>query len=107
MNQNTTKRGRMPQSEDDIGYTARDIITGWQGIINYRVAFLTGCNQYGLLKTEEASKDEKIEKQFDEHRLEIIEDIPKIILNSAESTKEEVKELPKPGGPNTFVSKEQ
>jgi hypothetical protein len=94
-------RGRMPQSEDDIGYTAREILTGFQGLISYRVAYLTGCNQYGLLTPAPVKEGEKSERQFDENRLEIIESIPKVVLNKPEEKKIE----PLKGGPQPFVGK--
>ena len=56
------------------GLLARDRVTGLEGIIRYRVEYLTGCKQYGL--QPKLDKDGKLPDavQFDENAIEIIGD---------------------------------
>lgn len=96
------------------GWHMKDVITGYEGYIVYRVDFLTGCNQYGLQPqiAEGGKGKEKFEipesKQFDENRLERT-DKPPIALPNVWESKEnvqetsEVKEPPFKGGPNYVV----
>lgn len=55
------------------GLLAKDKVTGFKGIITYRVEYMTGCDQYGL-SPEMTTKDKEIPKaeQFDESRIEIL-----------------------------------
>lgn len=55
-----------------LGKKAKDIITGFTGIIIGRAEYLTGCNQYGL--TPEVGKDGKTgdTQWFDEGRISVI-----------------------------------
>ena len=53
----------------ESGDTAKDIITGFKGIIVGRCNYLTGCNQY-LLQPKSKKMDTKIESiWFDENRI--------------------------------------
>lgn len=73
------KNGRNENSFDKVflhplGKKGRDKVTGFVGILTYAVEFLYGANQYGL--TPEIDKDGKVcdSEQFDEGRIEIIDD---------------------------------
>ena len=55
----------------DLGVHAKDIVTGFTGVIVGRVQYLTGCNQY-LVQAKKKDKSEFGERTWlDEHRLEI------------------------------------
>lgn len=56
----------------EIGKEAKDLVTGFKGIINVRAQYFTGCNRYGLIS--KIGKDGKIPETqwFDENQLEII-----------------------------------
>jgi hypothetical protein len=57
-----------------LGKKARDKVTGFTGIISYAIEYLYGSTQYGLLP--QIDKDGKVGEgqQFDEGRIEIIDD---------------------------------
>lgn len=59
----------------ELGKKARDIVTGFVGIITAKVVYLTGCTQY-CLTPNETDKDGKIREghYFDEQRLELIDE---------------------------------
>lgn len=84
----------------ELGWKAKDVITGFEGIIVYRVNFLTGCDQYGIQPSIDPKKHNEIPeaKQFDENRLLITN---KKALKLPE--REESKEPPPKGGPNYTV----
>lgn len=52
----------------DIGVTAQDVVTGFEGVITGRAQHLTGCNTYGLLAKASEGKVSPAE-WFDENRL--------------------------------------
>lgn len=56
----------------ELGKEAKDIVTGFKGIITSRTEYLTGCNRYGL--QPKANKEGKTDdpKWFDENQIEII-----------------------------------
>ena len=77
------------------GQKAKDIITGFTGIITARADYITGCNQYSL--ASEAQDNKPADYQwFDENRVEIVEETD--ILKRIEG--EPVK-----GGPQNHPSK--
>lgn len=84
-----------------MGAKARDIITGFEGIIVHRVQFLTGCDQYGLLPTGlDKDGDTKKTGQFDENRLELVG--TKIVkLADGKTPAKKIKA----GGPQAYVGK--
>lgn len=55
----------------ELGKKAKDIVTGFEGIITSRSEFLTGCNRYGI--TPKIGTDGKpIDAQwFDENQIEL------------------------------------
>lgn len=82
-----------------MGAILKDIITGFEGVVIYRVEHITGCDNYGL-QPPGLDKDgnPRESKQFDETRLTVVNEgiitlEPKIGPN------------PKPGGPQPDVSK--
>ena len=32
----------------ELGDTAKDIVTGWEGVVTGRATYLTGCDQYSI-----------------------------------------------------------
>ena len=72
-----------------LGVKAKDIITGYKGVVGGRTEYLTGCKQYGLIK-EGLTKDGKTPdwEWFDESRLEVVKADPV-----------KVNEKSDPGGP--------
>ncbi len=56
-----------------MGEMAKDVVTGFTGIITARVEFLTGCNQYVLNPPMKKGDKETLKtEQFDENRLVIV-----------------------------------
>jgi transcriptional regulator with XRE-family HTH domain len=108
------KISNVPNFLYEKGWHMKDVITGFEGYVVYRVDFLTGCNQYGLQPPiEEGGKGkERSEipdsKQFDENRL-VKTGKPSIVLPNVWESKEnvqgtdEVTEPPFKGGPNYIV----
>lgn len=90
----------MKKFKFELGAEARDVVTGFKGVILYRVEHLTGCDGYGLQpKIDEKGEVPEV-KQFDENRLEIIGSGVKI-ANSAKP--EPVRTIP--GGPQVSANK--
>ena len=75
----------------ELGTTAKDIVTGFEGVVTGRAQYLTGCDQYVLTpKVKNGAFQDG--RWFDENRLEV--------------TKERIVRLPvlrdkKTGGPAT------
>ena len=69
-----------PEFKFGLGVKVKDIVTGFQGIVDYRVQYLTGCNRYGVQPTT-LDKDKKILKAevFDENRLKCLKSKPVVI----------------------------
>lgn len=85
----------------ELGLEAKDLITGFCGVITARVEFITGCKQYVLQPP--VDKDGKIPEsiQFDENRMEITGKGPiKAIVGIKEGTKKKKEEL---GGPQKRI----
>ena len=56
----------------ELGSHAKDVITGFKGIIMARVQYMTGCNQYGLSPTKVCSDGKKPDwEYFDENRITV------------------------------------
>jgi hypothetical protein len=53
-----------------LGMKAKDSITGFEGIIIARIEYLTGCQQYQLLREDEVDeKGKEITLWVDEYRI--------------------------------------
>jgi hypothetical protein len=91
----------------ELGLKARDVITGFQGIIVHRVNFITGCDNYGL-QPQNTDEDNKIKdiKQFDENRIEILGEGVKNLFDQKpeETTKKSPTKVT--GGPQLNVGKQ-
>lgn len=86
-----------------LGLEAVDKITGFKGIIGWRVEYITGCDQYGLTpKVNDKGETQKSE-QVDENRIEIIGKGINLYEQEELIQAPAVKE--KPGGPQPFVGK--
>jgi len=80
-----------PEFKFNLGDKAKDIITGFEGVIIYRTQWINNCNVYGI-KSQTLKDGLPLEsKQFDEPQLELIED--KVIPESRRT-----------GGPNDSPS---
>ena len=78
----------------DLGLEAEDVITGFKGIIIYRVEYLTGCAQYGLQpKIKKGDKDIPESRQVDENRLRLTGKSVALPVDEVE------EEAPVKGGP--------
>lgn len=64
----------------ELGITAKDKITGIQGVITSRVQCLTGCNQYHIQPVDIKDNKYPTGVYLDEHRLEILTTVPKVTL---------------------------
>ena len=83
-----------------MGTTLKDIISGFEGVVTYRVEHITGCDNYGLMpKGLDKDGNPRETKQFDENRLEPVDE--KIVTLVPKEEKK--KQLP--GGPQPFVGR--
>lgn len=62
-----------------LGATAKEIITGFEGVVTGRASYITGCDQY-LVSPRGGDKDPK---WFDEQRLEVIERMPLVVIDNS------------------------
>ena len=62
----------------DTGATVRDRVTGYEGVIDSRADYLTGCHRYGVLSLDKDGAEDY--RWYDESRLVLVENIPKIEL---------------------------
>lgn len=58
-------------TEIELGKEAKDVITGFNGIITAKVNYLYGCTQYGIVPKVSKTGKREIE-YFDEGRIRII-----------------------------------
>jgi hypothetical protein len=67
--------GEQMNFKHELGDKARDVVTGFEGVIIGRAQHLTGCNTYGV---QPPSKDGKKDDAawFDEQRIETVESNP-------------------------------
>ncbi len=69
---------------DEIGRTYKDKITGFEGVATGHVEYISGCNQ--LLLSSKASNDGTTKTNwYDDQRLELVDDIPRIVLDNEET----------------------
>lgn len=68
-----------------FGTKAKDIITGFTGIVTGRTHYISGCSQ--LLLVPGLDKDGKLQEGawFDEQRVEAIEGAPSITLDNSKT----------------------
>lgn len=79
----------------ELGLTARDVVTGFEGVITGRGDYITGCKQYCLVSKEKKDGEPIGGQWFDEARLAVDHSIPQFNLQA-----EEGKEVPADvGGP--------
>lgn len=62
-----------------LGATAKEIITGFEGVVTGRASYITGCDQY-LVSPRDGGKDPK---WFDEQRLEVHEHTPLLVIDNS------------------------
>lgn len=66
--------------ETKLGVTAKDTITGFEGVVLGRCEYVTGCNQV-LIQPKLDSEQKFVESRwFDEDRIEVTEQKP-VVLN--------------------------
>ena len=77
-----------------LGCIARDVVTGFKGVIIGQCIYLTGCNQWGIHPG--IGKDGKLGEPawFDETRIEFISEGPEL----------KTKNIKKTGGPQNSPS---
>ncbi len=64
----------------ELGESAKDVITGFSGVIMARIEYFTGCNQYAISPTKLTIEGKKPEwEYFDENR--VVAKKGKITLN--------------------------
>ncbi|MGN6451310.1 MAG: hypothetical protein ACTHLK_22500 [Brucella intermedia] len=61
-----------------LGATAKDIITGFEGVVTGRASYLTGCDQYLI-----SPRGEKEARWFDEQRLEVDQFRQLVVLDNS------------------------
>jgi hypothetical protein len=62
-----------PNFKYELGLEAEDIVTGFKGIIEARIQFITGCNNYKLQPKGQAADGKLLEPAlFDENRIKVI-----------------------------------
>ncbi|HZI26233.1 MAG TPA: hypothetical protein VFD46_14210 [Chryseolinea sp.] len=77
--------------QENLGKLGKDKITGFKGIVNAYIVYLTGCNQYGLVSQKLKSDGSTLDIHwFDVDRIEII---------GKGIQKKEVTNRFRPGGP--------
>ena len=54
----------------ELGATAKDIVTGFEGVVTGRAQYLTGCDQY-VITPKVSGGDFKEGRWFDENRLSV------------------------------------
>jgi hypothetical protein len=62
-----------------LGETAKDVITGFEGVATGRASYITGCDQY-LISPRSGDKDPK---WIDEQRLEIVSHVPLVVIDNS------------------------
>ena len=55
----------------ELGAHAKDIVTGFEGVVTGRAQYLTGCDQY-ILSPKASGADFKSGHWFDENRLSVL-----------------------------------
>lgn len=78
----------------ELGKSAKDIVTGFEGVVTGRVEYLTGCNQY-LVASKCKDGSESKSNWYDENRLTILD--AEAIVIPALASKEK-------GGPSSYGS---
>lgn len=54
----------------NLGQRAKDVVTGFSGVIMSRIQYMTGCNQYGICPTKLDKEGKTIEwNYYDENRI--------------------------------------
>lgn len=67
-------KNKQPNFKFELGDKAKDMITGFEGIIVYRTQWLHNCNVYGL-KSQKLKDDKPMDNsQFDEPQLELVKE---------------------------------
>lgn len=68
-----------------LGYTASDVITGFNGVITGFCGYLTGCNQYLVQPRMDASGKVEECRWIDQQRLLISRVIEPIVLDNTQA----------------------
>jgi hypothetical protein len=67
----------------ELGGHAKDVITGFAGVVTGKCTYLTGCDQYQVQPRMFRDGKKSDPEWFDETRLELIEGEPRIVLGDA------------------------
>lgn len=71
-------------SKLEFGLTAKDKITGFEGVIGAFARYISGCNQVLLIPKLDYQNNHRDSQWFDEQRIEIVSSVEKIVLDNGE-----------------------
>jgi len=60
----------------ELGIKAKDVVTGFEGIITGRVLYITGCDQYLIHPPVDKAGKPVDPRWYDEKRIEVLDDKP-------------------------------
>jgi len=75
----------------ELGCTAKDIVTGFTGVVTGKAEYMTGCVQFSLTPGVDSNGKFQDNQWVDEGRLEVMQDVKLIEVVSSPSIN--------PGGP--------
>ena len=81
----------MNDLQESFGFTGKDIITGFVGVITGACSYLSGCSQFLLSPKVDEKGAHQDGQWFDTSRIEIQESVERVVLPEAK-----VKEAPGP-----------
>lgn len=84
----------MESAEIQLGSTAKDVITGFVGIVTGRAEYISGCSQALLIPQVDSAGKYSEGQWFDEQRLVVNERVPVVVLNNGDTPGSD-KEAPK------------
>ncbi len=79
----------------DLGSTARDIITNFEGVVTGRCQYLTGCTQYLLQPRGSAKAPAGESRWIDEGKLDLVPGKKPVALNAAPNGGPQANEAPR------------
>lgn len=68
----------------ELGVTAKDVVTGMEGVVTGKASYLTGCRQFLLSPKVSEAGESRDGHWFDEQRLEVL-DVAKLELDNEET----------------------
>jgi hypothetical protein len=80
----------------NLGDFAKDIVTGFEGIVTGKASYLTGCNQYSLVSKVNKNGESKC-NWYDENRIEVLK--TKVVEIPTTKIKKGIVDIFLTGGP--------